>query len=137
VFEIVIDGKVYRVEGKALQRWIVKRRSELNGPKGFLFNQRPLLEWPRSSWFMRKSGKRESTCSSCCRNPGDGPNHDQQMAFEKTCCCAHGWSHRNDWSGPVPDSAAQLPTPICSDPDLNNVGAEKTNPRIQAADYGD
>lgn len=44
VFEIVIDAKVYLVEGKALQRWIVKRRSELNGPKGYLFNQRPMLE---------------------------------------------------------------------------------------------
>lgn len=44
VFEVVVDGKMYRVEGKALQRWIVKRRSELNGPKGFLFSQRPVLE---------------------------------------------------------------------------------------------
>lgn len=44
VFEVAIDAKVYRVEGKALQRWIVKRRSELNGPKGMLFRQRPVLE---------------------------------------------------------------------------------------------
>jgi hypothetical protein len=40
VFEVVVSGKVYRVEGNALQRWIVKRRSELNGPKGMLFKQR-------------------------------------------------------------------------------------------------
>ena len=44
VFEVVIDGKVYRVEAKALQRWIVKRRTELKGPKGMLFGQRPMLE---------------------------------------------------------------------------------------------
>jgi hypothetical protein len=44
VFEVVADGKVYRVEGRALQRWIVKRRQEWNGPKGFLFSQRPTLD---------------------------------------------------------------------------------------------
>ena len=43
-FEIVIDGKVFRVAGTALQRWIVKQRQELNGPKGYLFKQRPMLE---------------------------------------------------------------------------------------------
>ena len=44
VFEIVIDGKVYWVEGRALQRWIAKQRQELNGPKVMLFKQRPMLE---------------------------------------------------------------------------------------------
>jgi len=44
VFEVVIDAKAYRVEGKALQRWIVRRRSELNGPKGMLFHRRPTIE---------------------------------------------------------------------------------------------
>jgi hypothetical protein len=43
-FEVVIDGKVYRVEGRALQRWIVQRRQEWNGPRGYLFRQRPMLE---------------------------------------------------------------------------------------------
>jgi hypothetical protein len=43
-FEVVIDGKVYRVDGKALQRWIVRQRGELKGPRGFLFSQRPMLE---------------------------------------------------------------------------------------------
>jgi hypothetical protein len=28
VFEVVNGGRVYRVEGRALQRWIVKRRNE-------------------------------------------------------------------------------------------------------------
>jgi hypothetical protein len=44
VFEVVVDGKVHRVEGKALQRWIMKERQERNGPAGFLFSQRPALE---------------------------------------------------------------------------------------------
>jgi hypothetical protein len=41
VFEVVTGGKVYRVTGAALQRWIVENRSSLNGPKGMLFRQRP------------------------------------------------------------------------------------------------
>ena len=44
LFEVVIDGNVYRVEGKALQRWIVRQRQSLNGPKAYLFSQRPMLE---------------------------------------------------------------------------------------------
>jgi hypothetical protein len=43
-FEVVIGGKVYRVEGRALQRWIAERRQEWNGPRGHLFRQRPGLE---------------------------------------------------------------------------------------------
>ena len=43
-FEVVIDGKVYRVDGKALQWWIVRQRGELKGPRGYLFSQRPMLE---------------------------------------------------------------------------------------------
>jgi hypothetical protein len=44
VFEVVAGGKVYRVTGAALQRWIVENRSTWNGPKGMLFRQRPGLE---------------------------------------------------------------------------------------------
>jgi hypothetical protein len=44
VFEVVIGGRVYRVSGSALQRWIVERRAKLNGPKGYLFSKRPTLE---------------------------------------------------------------------------------------------
>jgi hypothetical protein len=44
VFEVAVDGKVYRVEGKALQRWIMRRRGDLKGPKGYSFSQRPMLE---------------------------------------------------------------------------------------------
>ena len=31
VFEVVTDGKVYRVKGEALQRWIVERRQKGQG----------------------------------------------------------------------------------------------------------
>ena len=44
VFEVVAEGKVYRLDGAALQKWIVKRRHELNGPKGQLFRERPMLD---------------------------------------------------------------------------------------------
>jgi hypothetical protein len=44
VFEVVINGKVHRVEGAALQRWIVKERSERKGPRGLLFSRRATLE---------------------------------------------------------------------------------------------
>ena len=40
VFEVVTGGKVYRVTGAALQRWIVEKRSTWNGSKGMLFRQR-------------------------------------------------------------------------------------------------
>ena len=43
VFEVVTAGRVYRVEGAALQRWILRRREDWKGPKGFLFKQRPTL----------------------------------------------------------------------------------------------
>jgi hypothetical protein len=44
IFAVVNGGRVYQFEGRALQRWIVKRRSEWNGPRGFLFSKRPGLE---------------------------------------------------------------------------------------------
>lgn len=44
VFEVVAHGKVHRIAGRGLQRWIVRRRHELNGPKVFLFSQRLGLE---------------------------------------------------------------------------------------------
>ncbi|HYW37343.1 MAG TPA: hypothetical protein VE957_04450 [Terriglobales bacterium] len=43
IFEVVNDGKVYTVEGAALQRWIEQRRQEWKGPKGLLFSRRPTL----------------------------------------------------------------------------------------------
>jgi hypothetical protein len=44
VFEVVVSGKVYRVAGAALQRWIVERRQLWKGPKGYMFSKRPGLE---------------------------------------------------------------------------------------------
>jgi hypothetical protein len=43
VFEVVKAGKIYRVAGSALQRWIVDRHQFWNGPKGYLFAKRPGL----------------------------------------------------------------------------------------------
>jgi hypothetical protein len=43
IFEVVIDAKVHRVEGKALQRWILKQQQELRGPAGYIFSKRPAL----------------------------------------------------------------------------------------------
>lgn len=41
-FEISAEGKIHHVDGSALQKWILKRRGELNGPKGFLLLSDPL-----------------------------------------------------------------------------------------------
>jgi hypothetical protein len=42
-FEVVLDGKIFRVTGRALQKWILKQRQERNGPAGYLFSKRPAL----------------------------------------------------------------------------------------------
>jgi len=42
-FEVAIDGKIHRVRGRALQRWILNRRKELGGPAGYIFSKRPNL----------------------------------------------------------------------------------------------
>jgi len=38
-----VNGKVHRVSGAKLQKWINKRREEWKGPRGMLFKQRPNL----------------------------------------------------------------------------------------------
>jgi hypothetical protein len=43
IFEVTVNGKVHRVSGAKLQRWILKRREEWKGPRGQLFKQRPTL----------------------------------------------------------------------------------------------
>jgi hypothetical protein len=35
LFEVVVDGKIHHIAGKALQQWILKE--ELKGPGGILF----------------------------------------------------------------------------------------------------
>jgi len=43
VFEVSVTGRVHKVPGTKLQRWIMKRRQEWKGPRGMLFSQRPTL----------------------------------------------------------------------------------------------
>jgi hypothetical protein len=43
VFEVVNGGKVYTIQGTALQRWVEQRRQEWKGPRGLLFSRRPTL----------------------------------------------------------------------------------------------
>jgi hypothetical protein len=43
VFEVVTAGKVYRVAGPALQRWIEQRGQAWQGPRAVLFRKRPSL----------------------------------------------------------------------------------------------
>jgi hypothetical protein len=43
IFKVVTGGKVYTVDGAALQRWIEPRRQDWKGPRGLLFSQRPIL----------------------------------------------------------------------------------------------
>jgi hypothetical protein len=40
LFEIVVDGKIHRVEGRALQQGILRERKERKGPRGVLRRQR-------------------------------------------------------------------------------------------------
>jgi len=44
VFEVTVEGKVHRVEGRALQQWILQVREERKGPRGILFSRRPTLD---------------------------------------------------------------------------------------------
>jgi hypothetical protein len=44
IFEVVVGGKIHRIEGRALQRWILKEREERKGPRGILFSRRPTLD---------------------------------------------------------------------------------------------
>jgi hypothetical protein len=43
IFEVVTDGRIHRVRGEALQRWIAHRRQTWQGPRGALFRSRPTL----------------------------------------------------------------------------------------------
>jgi hypothetical protein len=42
-FEVVTDGRILRVPGAQLKKWIEKQRTEWNGPRGVLFRQRPMI----------------------------------------------------------------------------------------------
>lgn len=42
-FEVIAGGRIHSVAGTALKGWIEKRRWELKGPRGMLFQRRPML----------------------------------------------------------------------------------------------
>ncbi|HYI93525.1 MAG TPA: hypothetical protein VEX68_08275 [Bryobacteraceae bacterium] len=42
-FEVIVAGKIHRVDGARLKKWIERRRKEWNGPRGYLFSQRPMI----------------------------------------------------------------------------------------------
>jgi len=44
LFEVSTEGRVLRVPGARLKKWIENRRHESKGPRGMLFNQRPIIE---------------------------------------------------------------------------------------------
>src|SRR5262249_40599860 len=43
LFEVVANGTILHVSGARLKKWIEKRRHEWNGPRGFLFRERPVI----------------------------------------------------------------------------------------------
>ena len=77
-------GKVYLVEGKAPQRWIIKRRHELNGAEGvsvqaeayagilknYAYDDLHCLLCPRHPWAARDATK--SPRKDGFRKPSDG-----------------------------------------------------------------
>ena len=42
-FEVVAGGRILRVDGARLKKWIENRRYEWKGPRGMLFSQRPMI----------------------------------------------------------------------------------------------
>src|SRR5450631_703945 len=42
-FEVVVDGRIHHISGKALQKWIFDQREERKGPAGYIFSKRPNL----------------------------------------------------------------------------------------------
>ena len=75
VFEVVVKGKIHRIERRALQHWILKEREERKGPRGFFF--RGVLRW------MISDGEARRVLNSSQRRrdhfPDNTPNHFQPM----------------------------------------------------------
>jgi len=63
MFEVTVNGKVHKVSGTKLQRWILKRREEWKGPRGLLFKQRPIRS--EISLIRRLHQRSLSTISHC------------------------------------------------------------------------
>jgi hypothetical protein len=43
LFEVVTGGRIHHVQGARLKKWIENRRQEWRGPRGMLFQQRPMI----------------------------------------------------------------------------------------------
>jgi hypothetical protein len=43
LFEVVTGGRIHHVQGARLKKWIENRRQEWQGPRGMLFQQRPMI----------------------------------------------------------------------------------------------
>jgi hypothetical protein len=43
LFEVVTGGRVLRVPGQRLRKWIETRQHEWKGPRGVIFSQRPMI----------------------------------------------------------------------------------------------
>jgi len=41
--EVVADGRIHRVQGARLKKWVENRRQEWKGPQGLMFSQRPVI----------------------------------------------------------------------------------------------
>ena len=43
LFEVVTGGRIHRVPGARLKKWIEYRLQEWKGPRGLLFSRRPMI----------------------------------------------------------------------------------------------
>ena len=43
LFEVVTGGRIHRVPGARLKKWIENRRLEWKGPRGMLYAKRPMI----------------------------------------------------------------------------------------------
>lgn len=65
MIEVAVDGKLLRIRGDSLRRWIAKRRSEINGPRGVMFRKRPQLE-SRMPGLTYEEMDGLKSCPRCC-----------------------------------------------------------------------
>jgi hypothetical protein len=44
IFEVTAKGRVYNVTGEKLREWIAKERTQRNGPAGYMFGKRAVMD---------------------------------------------------------------------------------------------
>jgi len=44
MFEVAAQGRLYKVTGVKLRDWIKRERTRRNGPQGYLFSKRPVMD---------------------------------------------------------------------------------------------